>query len=449
VKWLKRVLIAVAVLLAAGAALPFFIPLDGYIPRIEKEASARLGEPVSIKGIKLAVLPWPHVAIEGISVGKTGDINLGKVRVTPDLLSLLQSTRVIRSIEIDSLALTQKAFGRIPAWAKPDAAGPPPVRVESVRLNNVLVNFGKTNFGPFDARVSLDGLGEPVDASISTQDGKLKALLRPGKPAYLLEVRAKAWTLPIGPALAVDELIINGTTTFSDANLDQVSAKLYGGTAVGKTAISWRKGFKIEGSFDVSQLELRQVASMLSPGTQVSGKLDARPAFSASAASADRLMQALRLETPFTVQHGAIHGVDIQKAATNLIRQGTSGGETRFEQLSGHLVMQHGSYRFTRLKIASGTLAADGNVSISPKKELSGRINAQVSAVGASAGVPLNVGGTLDAPLLYPTAGTMAGAAVGTAILGPGVGTSVGAKIGGWAEGLFGDKDDAKPRPAK
>jgi hypothetical protein len=31
--------------------------------------------------------------------------------------------------------------------------------------------------------------------------------------------------------------------------------------------------------------------------------------------------------------------------------------------------------------------------------------------VGTSAGVPLNVGGTVDAPLLYPTAGTMAGAA--------------------------------------
>jgi hypothetical protein len=85
-------------------------------------------------------------------------------------------------------------------------------------------------------------------------------------------------------------------------------------------------------------------------------------------------------------------------------------------------------------------------VSISPKKELSGRINAQVKAVGTSANVPLNVGGTVDAPLLYPTGGTMAGAAVGTVMLGPGFGTSVGAKVGGWAEGLFGKKDEKKPK---
>ena len=71
-------------------------------------------------------------------------------------------------------------------------------------------------------------------------------------------------------------------------------------------------------------------------------------------------------------------------------------------------------------------------------------MNAQVTAAGTTANVPLNVSGTLDAPLLYPTGGTVAGAAVGTAILGPGFGTSVGAKIGSWTEGLFGSKDENK-----
>ena len=180
---------------------------------------------------------------------------------------------------------------------------------------------------------------------------------------------------------------------------------------------------------------------MLSPGAHVSGKLAATLVFSASAPSADQLMPALRLETPFRVQNGALHGVDIQKAATSLIKQGRNGGETRFEHLSGPLLMEHGSYRFTQLRIASGAPFADGQVSISPKKELSGRINAHVTAVGTSANMPLTVAGTVDAPLLYPTGGTMAGAAVGTVLLGPGVGTSVGAKVGGWAEGLFGQKE--------
>ena len=448
-RWLKRILIALAVVLVIAGALPLFISLNDYIPRIEKEVSARLNEPVSIKSIKFAALPLPHVTVDGITVGKTDDIKLGKVVVTPGLFSLLHATTVIASIEIDSLALTRKAVDKIPAWAKSDAAKspqpPPQVRVEKIRLNNALVNFGKASFGPFDARVSFDSKGEPEEASITTQDGKLKALIKPDKSKYLIDASAKSWTLPVGPALVFDELTIKGVATLNDANLGEVSAKLYGGTAAGKTTIRWLKGLQLEGNLDVRQMELQQVSSLLSPGAHVSGKLNAKPVFSASAGSVDQLMNALRLETLFSVQNGVLHGVDIQKAATNLINQGTTGGTTRFEQLSGHLVMEHGSYRFTQLRIASGALAADGIVSISPKKELSGRINAQVKAVGTSANVPLNVAGTVDAPLLYPTGGTLAGAALGTVILGPGFGTSVGAKIGGWAEDLFGKKEGKMP----
>lgn len=452
-RWLKSGLIALAVLLAIAVALPFFISLNDYIPQIEQEASARLKEPVSIKNIRFAALPLPHVTIDSITVGTTDDIKLGKVTLTPELFSLLQSTTVIKSIEIDSLSLTQQAFDKVKAWAGPDVAKSPPpqpqhsprVRVGSIRLNNAQVKFAKTGFGPFDARVSLDDSGKPATASITTQDGKLKILITAAQSAYLIDASAKAWSLPVGPALVFDELNIKGVATPDDANLGDVSARLYGGTAAGKATVNWRKGLQITGNFDVKQMEMQKIASLLSSDTHVSGKLTATPVFSASAASAEQLVKALRLESPFQVQNGVLHGIDIRQAAISLIKRGASGGETRFDQLSGHLVMEHAGYRFTQLKIASGALEVDGNVNISPKKELSGRINAEVKAAGTSASVPLNVAGTIAKPLLYPTAASMAGAAAGTLLLGPGIGTSVGAKVGGWAERLFGGNKDSKP----
>ena len=39
-KWLKHILIALAVLLAIAIAVPFFVTLDDYIPRIEQEVAA-------------------------------------------------------------------------------------------------------------------------------------------------------------------------------------------------------------------------------------------------------------------------------------------------------------------------------------------------------------------------------------------------------------------------
>ena len=282
--------------------------------------------------------------------------------------------------------------------------------------------------------------------SIVTRDGKLKVNIKPDQSSYRIDASAKGWKPPAGPAILFDELDVKGVATLKDANLNDVRAKLYGGTIAGRAAVGWQKGIQLKGNFDVSQVELKPLVPLLSPGTNVSGKLNARPVFSANARDAGQMANVLRLETPFNVQNGVLHGVDITKAATSLIsKDGGKGGETRFDELSGHLAMDRGAQRFTNLKIASGALSADGNVTISPRKALSGRVNAQVKAGQVTAAnVPLNVSGTVQSPVLLPTAGYLAGAAAGTAILGPGIGTSIGAKVGGWTEGLFGKKEEKK-----
>jgi uncharacterized protein involved in outer membrane biogenesis len=444
-KWLKRCGIVIGVIVLILAVIPLFISLEDYIPRIEQEISAHIKEPVKIGSLKASVLPLPHATVGGISVGKTEDIKVGKVTVSPDLLSLLGSTKVIRSIEIDSLVLTQQGVDKIPAWAgsgggKADAA--PAVRVESIKLDNAILKLQKATFGPFDARLALSGEGKLQSASIVTQDGKLQAIIKPDQSSFLIDVNAKGWKVPVGPAIHFDELVVKGVATLNDANLGEVRAKLYGGTVAGKMTVNWAKGIVLKGNAGVSQVEIKPLLQALGRPATMSGRLTAKPVFSASAAKAEHLANALRLETPFDVQNGVLHGTDIKKAATSLIsREGGKGGETRFDKLSGHLAMDRGTRRFTQINIVSGSLAANGNVTISPKDDLSGRITTKVQSSVGSAGVPLNVTGTVNSPLLYPTGGTVAGAAAGTAVLGPGVGTSVGATVGQWTEGLFGRKE--------
>src|SRR3954468_13377523 len=102
-KRLKKILpwmgLALALFVAAAVAIPFFVSIDDYIPRIEQEISARLKEPVSISKIRLSMAPVPHVVVDGIKVGKAGDLTVGKVTLTPDVWSLLSATKVMRSIE--------------------------------------------------------------------------------------------------------------------------------------------------------------------------------------------------------------------------------------------------------------------------------------------------------------------------------------------------------------
>jgi uncharacterized protein involved in outer membrane biogenesis len=445
-KWLKRGAIALGVLIAILAIVPFFISLDDYIPYIEREASAKLGEPVSIQSLRARLLPTPHATVDGIAVGKSGDIKVGRITVVPDVWSLLTSEKIIRRIDIEGLALNDRTLEKIPLWTKSgETKGRSAVRIGEIRLDGATVHLGKNTLGPFDAVVRLSDTGAPRDASLSTRDGALTAHLTPEQRNYRFEVSGKSWKLPVGPAIRFDELHLKGLTTLDTATISEANARLYGGTIAGQATVRWAKGIQLNGRFDARQIELRDLVPLLSPGNRMSGKLSAKPVLSAKASDAAQMANALRIETPFKVQNGVLYGVDIQKAATRLITKEPTGGETRFDELSGQLVMERGAYRFTQLNIASGALAATGNVTISATKSLSGRINAEVKATNiASAKVPLDVSGTVQSPLLLPTAGTVAGAAVGTAILGPGVGTSIGAKVGEWTEGLFGKKESKR-----
>lgn len=436
-RWAIRSLVVVMLLLGAAVAVPFFVRVDEFIPRIEKEASAKLLEPVTIKSIRLAMLPVPRVTIDGISIGKAADIQVGEVVATPALLSLFSTTRVIRSLEVKSLVVTQQALARLPVWVKSGVdPAPSPVRIEHLRFTDANVKLDHAAFGPFDADVQLDAGAHPVAVFVNTRDGKLKVALKPDNAGYSIDATAHGWQLPAGPPVVFDELAVKGVATVTGAEVSEMTAKLYGGTVRGTSTVGWHKGLQIKGRFAVNQVELKSLLPLFSPNAKLSGRLSAKPVFSVAAASVDRLVNALHLETPFEVHNGVLRGIDIAKAATSLVKSGATGGETHFDHLAGFLVRDRGAHKLSELKISSGSLAADGNVNVSAKQELSGRVTAQLKAAGVSAGIPLNVAGTVQSPLLYPTGGTMAGAAIGSVIL-PGVGTGLGAKLGQSIESLF------------
>lgn len=438
-KWFKRLLVLFALLLAIMGIAPFFVSVDEYRPQIEQLLSERIKEPVRLKSLRLAGLPLPHLVIEGVEIGKA-DVKVGRIAVTPDLLSLLTDTKVIRNVDVSGLIINQNALDRLPLWIASDPKAKPAdftVLVRSVSLDDALLKLQKTTFGPFDARVDISGAGQPERADITARDGKFKATIKPAGKKFNIEVQAKNWRLPAGPPVLFDELLVQGVATMEDANLSEIKAKLYGGTVTGQTTVGWQKGLQIKGSYAVSALELRELVPLFSPETRLSGRLTAKPVFSANTPNAEQLKNALKLETPFDIRDGVLQGIDIQKAATSLVTRDSSG-QTRFDTLSGHFAMERGTKRITNLKVSSGSLAADGNVAIAPNKALSGRINAKVTVAGmAAATVPLNISGTVDSPLALPTGAAMTGAAIGTAIL-PGAGTAAGAKVGDWVDGLFG-----------
>jgi uncharacterized protein involved in outer membrane biogenesis len=331
----------------------------------------------------------------------------------------------------------------MPEWAKPDPKAEPAtfkVLVQAISLKNTTLKLQRTSFGPFDALVTIDANGTPKRADITARDGKFKAALTPAGDKFNVEVNARDWRLPAGPPILFESLQVTGVATPNDVDFSNIQAKLYGGSITGKMALAWQKGLQLKGNFAVSDVELRDLVPLFTPKSRLSGRLTAKPVFSANAPKPEQLANVMKLETPFDIRNGVLQGVDIQEAAVNPSRRG-GGGETRFDTLSGHFAQDRGTQRVTGLKVASGSLAADGNLTIAPDKSLSGRVNARVNVVGqAGVSVPLNISGMLGSPMALPAVGAMAGAGISA-------GASVGAKVGNWASGLFsGDSKDAKKK---
>ncbi len=456
-KWLRRGLWAVGVVLVLAILVPLVVPLGKFIPDIERIASTKLGEPVKIGALRAHLLPTPHGTATGIVVGKGEGLKIAAIIVTPAILSLASATRVIRRIEIKGLDVTQKALEQLAAVAQRegDAAkgapstGPAPVRIDHIVLNDVILRLASGTIGPLDADLAMTAAGLPESANLRTNDGKLKAFIKPLGEKYAVEVTARNWQLPAGPAIVFDELDLKGTATTTSANFETVRAKLYGGTVTGGLWGGWAKGVGVRGQLEVNGVELGRLLPIVAPNVRLSGTLESKPMFSAQADKPEQLAQALRLETSFNIRKGVLKGFDLVAAATSLISKNQSGGETHFETLTGNAAADRGAYRLSKLNITSGSLNATGNVNVAANRSLSGRIDANVQAIGKSAvTVPLNVTGTLDLPLLYPTAAALAGGAIGTAILGPGVGTSAGVKAGqaieNFTDRLFGRGEKKK-----
>jgi len=442
-KWLKvsGLIFVGGVLLLAVA--PLFISLNDYVLLIEREVSGTLREPVKVTGLRAGGLPLPHVTVDGISIGQHGDVTAAHVTITPDLWSLFGSKKVIRSIHIDQLVITQRALKKIPSWTRPrtgssNMANSMDVTVARIEIDSALLTLKHIVFGPFDGRLTLTDNNRLDAAWIVTRDRKLRATIRPEGSRYRVEAHARDWTLPVkAAAVHFDELIIDGVATSLDLNLRSVQARTYGGTFNGHATLSWKKGVRLKGNAKLGGVEVSSLSRAFGRPPKLSGRLNAKPFFYANATKGAELLKVLHLETPFDIQNGVLQGVDIEKSATSIFRNKDPSAHTRFDELAGHLVLDRRTRRFTRLRVTAGSVSARGSVTVSPDDELSGRINTNIEGKLASASMPLNVSGTVNSPVVLPPGSIAAGAAVGTAILGP-AGTALGTALGVKLEQLFG-----------
>lgn len=444
----KKILIGTAVVIGLLFILPFLIPVQTYLHEAERIASEKLGVPVTINSAHLFLLPSPRVVASGITAGAQQELKIESLVVIPTIGSLFSATKSL-DLNISKPVIRKAALDFISALlAKKSEDGEvSSIHIRHIKIDEMQLVWPDAKFPVTNVEVTLTNANKLELALLETVDGKLKAnvtpKVTPNGEEHFIVVTADKWTLPAGLPLLLDSAKLEMRLKGSRLELPNIDIALYGGKLTGNAALSWEKSWRANGKLKVESLSMKEPTSMVSKSTYLSGHLFGNGNFSANAKEAGQLMDRLRADFRFNVNKGVLHGVDLVKAASLLLKQGERGGETEFEEFSGLLNISGRQYHLRELKISSGLLVANGQIKISPKKELNGTVEVEVKRSVSLAAIPLEVSGTVNNPVVLPSKAAIAGAVAGTAILGPGVGTGLGVKAGGALDklkGLFGDK---------
>ena len=407
-KWIfLTALVCLLVLTGAGWILQYWIGSADFKARAEREARAVLGVAVQMTRLEVAVWPLPAVALEGVQIQTRPALTLERIEVRPAWRGLMQgqlelATVLVRGAllpqaGIDALLLLlQKKKQLTQDTQRPEAENAYIPR-RTVLDKVTWVSAAGTRL-MIDADAQLSPQGLPDDVSIKILKGPLQ-----GSTARL-QRQAHDWTL----AMSVGGGTVKGA--FQSQPAPRAGAE-----------------FSVKGQLQTRSVELASLTS--TPKPVLSGALDADTTLSVHASSLGGVPDVLQTQSKFTVRHAVLHGIDLAKAVKTV---GLSrGGETPLDTLGGQVTTHGHALQLSNLAASSGVLSASGHVAVSPGHALNGRVTVDLAAasLGGAVGVPLEVGGTLEAPEVTLTRAALIGAAIGTAIL-PGVGTGAGASLG-------------------
>jgi uncharacterized protein involved in outer membrane biogenesis len=437
---LKQVALSIVVLLALLVVVPFLIPMGTYVKQVEQVASEKLGQPVSVGFLRLALLPTPRVNVGTLRIGRNDDVTVDNIAVVPELGSLFSEVKVISSVVVKHPAVKRSALDFISTMPKSENK-PAKVQIRRLVISDAHLEWEGMNIPALDAEAMLAEGNKLQSASLSSVDGKLKVNAIPKEDGYTIKLEAHQWIPPAGPPLLFDSLSSDMALKGNRLDISAFDAKLYHGVLNTTAGLSWGKEWRASGKFRTQGIEMGEVAALFSRSKLVSGKLSGDGTFGSNAKDAAALADQLVLDYKFSVANGVLHGVDLAKAATLLLNAGEKGGETQFDEMTGVLHVAGKQIELKTFKVSSGLLAANGGIKVSPARQLDGKVEVELKKGVALVSVPLQVSGTLDNPSVMPTKAALAGAIAGTGVLGPGIGTSLGIKAATGVEkikGLFG-----------
>ncbi len=399
---LKPVIIGVAVLIAVVIGGVQLVPMNSYVPAIEKLASEHIKEPVSIGSMHVSILSGFTINLQNIKIGTTQDVKIDKVSLSPEFGSVFGNVKIIRKVEVESATVAEEVLPRLPKWLEA-AVADKNMQIGRVVVKSIKLESRTATVPPFDADLELSPEGAIQKAVLSTTDGKLNLELVPHDNQIDIALSAaKGWVPPLGPQIEFTDLTVKAVATHNQIRVEKFDALLYGGAAKGSALIVWGGPWSLDGEVATERISLQELMAVFTHDAKSTGQLESRLRYSMSSQTLATMFDSPKVDGTFDIKKGDLDGVDLVRALQSGGRGVTQGGATRFEEISGTLSLTSGRYQYRTMKLSSGLLSAGGAFEVSPNKNVSGRISVELRSQAAQIKSNFIVDGDLKAIVLKP-----------------------------------------------
>jgi uncharacterized protein involved in outer membrane biogenesis len=451
----------VTVFLVATLGIYWFFSGDGMRRALEQQATAWLGQRVTIKAARGQIFPRPGIGLRGVDVGDPVRLTLATVDLSTDLRALLK-----RRIEDASLVIADSTIQMPLPFALPDndaakteQAAKGPVEVVSVReisLRDVrIVSRGRevrvsadssltgnhltlsrftAESGSTSLRVEGEADLEPrVDMKLQARANKIdvdellalagaftpeKRAARRGSPARPMKVAAKI-TADSATAAGVQisqfttDLLLDGDRVV----LSPLTFNLFGGSYDGSLNGRLADNMSLTLKSRLKGLDVAQLAAFGGSPDTITGTLNGDGTFSAQGMDMAAVLAAANGKGSVSIVNGTIKRLDLVRTVVLFFGRpapDTAAATDHFERIDSAFSLASRVFRADSFSMhsrdadltGSGTLtlesgALDGTIDMTLSEELSAQAGTDLARFTREQNrvvLPARLGGTLEQP---------------------------------------------------
>jgi hypothetical protein len=373
------ILAALAVI--GGLVYLQFMPLD--IPKYERLASTRFGQPVKIGGGSISLVPTPAIRFENVTVGGADGVKIAVADGHPDFTSVFSDSPVLKTIELSGVTLDARGLAGV-LWGRTHGAA---LGIQQINATGVKVAVPGLNLPELAATALFQTDGSLRKISVANPAKTASAEIQPqsgGKVSVELAVAQAAELL--GLPFGVDGISARGVASAGEFSASELEVRLLDGVARGKGILRWSGGpLAFDGTLEARSLDAKLVSPVLA------GRLQGPMAIAARGEALDKLAAGSKVDWNFAVSKGHISGVDLPRT----LQSGKSvGGQTVFNEVTGQALIDEGKVSLRNVRIDAGVFQANGVVDVEGGKTITGRFNADMKTPGQTLRATLVVSGT-------------------------------------------------------